>query len=79
MGHSDVAPSLCEAKCQANDTIMILYSHANKTHFHKKGCAFRLILKVRDLEFGSGLLSVPHPVVCSRSILTYLSAKYIEA
>ena len=26
---------------------MIFYSHANKTHFYKKGCALRLILKVR--------------------------------
>ena len=26
---------------------MILHSQANKTHFHKKGCALGLILKVR--------------------------------
>ena len=26
---------------------MILHSHANKTHFHKKGCSLVLILKVR--------------------------------
>ena len=26
---------------------MIFHSSANKTHFHKKGCALRLILKVR--------------------------------
>ena len=26
---------------------MIFHSHANKTHFHKKGCALGLILKVR--------------------------------
>ena len=26
---------------------MIFHSHANKTHFHKRGCAFSLILKVR--------------------------------
>ena len=26
---------------------MIFHSHANKTHFHKKGCALDLILKVR--------------------------------
>ena len=25
----------------------IFHSHANKTHFHKKGCTFGLILKVR--------------------------------
>ena len=35
---------------------MIFHSHANKTHFHKKGCALGLILKVRVLELGSGLL-----------------------
>ena len=51
MGHSDVAPSLCEAKCEAIDTIMIFYSHANKTHFHKKGVALYLVL-----ELGIGLL-----------------------
>ena len=27
---------------------IIFHSHANKTHFHKKGCAPSLILKVRD-------------------------------
>jgi len=26
---------------------IILHSHENKTHFHKKGCALSLILKVR--------------------------------
>ena len=26
---------------------MILYSHANKTHFHMKGFALSLVLKVR--------------------------------
>ena len=36
---------------------IIFHSHANKTHFHKKGCAPSLILKVRVLELGSGLLS----------------------
>jgi len=51
MGHSYVAPSLCEAKCEAIDTIMIFYSHANKTHFHKKGVALSLVL-----ELGIGLL-----------------------
>ena len=36
-----------EVKCSAFDMEMILYSHANKTHFHKKDCALGLILKVR--------------------------------
>ena len=34
---------------------IIFHSHASKTHFHKKGCALGLILKVRVLELGSGL------------------------
>ena len=36
-----------EAKCRAIDMEMIFYSHANKTHFHNKGFALGLILKVR--------------------------------
>ena len=46
-------PSCCkplfqsEAKCKAIDKRMILYSHANKTEFDKKGSALHLILKVR--------------------------------
>ena len=40
---------LCEneVKCSAFGVEMIFNSHANKTHFHKKGCALGLILKVR--------------------------------
>ena len=33
---------------------MILHSHVNKTHFHKKDCALGLILKVRVFELRSG-------------------------
>ena len=36
-----------EVKCSAFDMKMIFHSHASKTHFHMKGCALRLILKVR--------------------------------
>ena len=36
-----------EVKCSAIDMQMIFHSHANKTRFHKKGCALGLILKVR--------------------------------
>ena len=43
-----------EVKCSAFDMEMIFHSQANKTHFHKKGCALGLILKVRVLELGSG-------------------------
>ena len=28
-----------EVKCSASDMKMIFHSHANKTHFHMKGCA----------------------------------------
>ena len=41
------------------DMEMSFHSHASKTHFHKKGCALGLILKVRvfgtlkrPIEFG---------------------------
>jgi len=37
-----------EVKYSAFDMEMIFHSHANKTHFNKKGCALDLILKVRD-------------------------------
>ena len=36
-----------EGRCSALNTEIVFHSHANKTHFHKKGCAPNLILKVR--------------------------------
>ena len=36
-----------EVKCSAFDMEMIFHSHANKTHFHTKGSALGLFLKVR--------------------------------
>ena len=36
-----------EAKCEAIDVKMIFSSHANKTHFHKKGFTLGLVLIVR--------------------------------
>ena len=36
-----------EGTCSAFDIEIIFQSHANKTHFHKKGCARSLILKMR--------------------------------
>ena len=36
-----------EGWCSAFDMEIIFHSHANKTHFHKKGCAPSLVLKVR--------------------------------
>ena len=44
-----------ERRCSAFDMEIIFHSHANKTHFLKKGCAPSLILKVGVLELGSGL------------------------
>ena len=36
-----------EVKCSSCGLEIILQSDANETHFHKKGCALGLILKVR--------------------------------
>ena len=36
-----------EGRCAAFDMEIIFHSHVNKTHFHKKGCAPSLMLKVR--------------------------------
>ena len=36
-----------EGRCSAFDMEIIFHSHANKTHFQKKGCAPSFILKVR--------------------------------
>ena len=36
-----------EGGCSAFDMEIIFHSHANITHFHKKGCTPSLILKVR--------------------------------
>ena len=36
-----------EGRCSAFYMEIIFHSHANKTHFHEKGCAPSLILKVR--------------------------------
>ena len=44
-----------EGRCSAFDMEIIFQSHANKTHFQKKGCAPSLVLKVRVLELESGL------------------------
>ena len=36
-----------DGRCSASDMEIIFHFQANKTHFHKKGCAPCLILKVR--------------------------------
>ena len=48
VGHSTSCPRLCfKARQIAKPLIRKCYSHANKTHFHKKGFALSLVLKVR--------------------------------
>ena len=46
-----------EGSCSAFDKEIIFHSHAYKTHFHKKGCAPSLILKVR--VFGTRKWPIP--------------------
>ena len=45
---------------------IIFHSHANKTHFHKKGCAPSLILKVR--VFGTWRWLITLKAVLSESV-----------
>ena len=45
IGHFFISQN--EGRCSAFDMEIIFHSHANNTHFHKKGCAPSLILKVR--------------------------------
>ena len=54
-----------EGRCSALDMEIIFHSHANKTHFHNKGCAPSLILKVR--VFGTG----KWPIVCVKALHNY--------
>ena len=63
-GHFRVPPSLFfkkEGSCSAFDMEIIFHSHANKTHFHKKGCAPSLILKVR--VFGTQKWPISHGTI----------------
>ena len=41
IGHFRVPPGLFqnEGRCSAFDMEIVFHSHANKAHFHKKGCA----------------------------------------
>ena len=52
-----------EVKCSAFGVEMIFHSHANRTYFHKEGCALDLILKVR--VFGTG----KWPIYTTRSVV----------
>ena len=49
----------CEAKGETIDMKMIFYSHADKTHLHKKGFALSLVLKVRVLGARKGMAYRP--------------------
>ena len=50
-----------EGRCSAFDMEIIFHSHANKTHFHKRGCVPSLIFKVR--VFGTRKWPIIFPVV----------------
>ena len=60
-----------EVKCSAFDMEMIFHSHANKTHFHKKGCVLGLILKVR--VFGTRKRPIRHFEVARETGSRWLS------
>ena len=49
-----------EGRCWAFDMEIIFNSRANKTHFHKKGCAPSLILKVRVFGTRKWLIVITH-------------------
>ena len=61
MGHFRVPPGLCiKTRLSAQPLIWKCFfiHHAKKTHFQMKGCALGLMLNVRVVELGSGLLFV---------------------
>ena len=60
-----------EVKCSAFDMEMIFHSHANITHFDKKGCALGLILKVR--VFGTRKWPIRHFEVARETGSRWLS------
>ena len=47
--------AVSKGKCAAIDTKMIMYYPEDKTHFHKKGFALSLDLKVTVFYLGSNL------------------------
>ena len=70
-----------EIKCSAFDMQMILHSHANNTHFHKKGCAPRASYwKWGILELGNGLLSIKPRFFFQHSIVNvkWTAADFFE-
>ena len=66
--HFWVPPSLCiktRLSAQPFDMEIIFHSHANKTHFHKKGCALGNILKVRVFGTRKWPILFKEVLVCS--------------
>ena len=58
-----------EAKCEAIDMKIIFNYDANKTPFQNKGFALSLVLKVRFLELGNGLLILLLEIMhCARNL-----------
>ena len=55
-----------EGKCSAFNMKILFHSHAYKIHFHMKGCALGLILKVR--VFGTRKWPIMHPLIPAASI-----------
>ena len=64
IGHFRVVLSLCfKVRLSAKPLIWkCFFSHANKTHFHNKGFALGLILKVR--VFGTQKWPINRPAFC---------------
>ena len=58
-----------EGRCSAFDMEIIFHSHANKTHFHKKGCAPSLILKVRI--FATRKWPISNCIPCVYSLFSF--------
>ena len=56
---------------------IIFHSHANQTHFQKKGCAIGLNLNVRVFELRSGIDIVTLQLASNIAILTLSKCKKI--
>ena len=63
-----------KVKWSAFDMEMIFHSNVNKTHFHKKGCALGLILKVR--VFGTRKWPVRCKTCSEQKLLTKKKKKH---
>ena len=78
-GHFRVPLSLCiktRLRAQPYDMEMIFHPHANKTHFHKKGWALGLILKVGVFGTRKSLTGIS--LKCSSAFLPLCVVKVAE-